>query len=57
MYHEINISAAASKCLFGFLVSKPMLPFPKHPEKRRIFFGHKFIYNENECVTKGNIES
>ena len=57
MYHEINISAAASKCLFGFLVSKPMLPFPKHPEKRRIFFGHKFIYNENECVTQGNIES
>jgi len=40
MYHELNIFAAASNCLFGFLVSKPMLPFPKHQKKRRILIGH-----------------
>ena len=40
MYHELNIFAAASKCLFGFLESKPLLPLPKHPEKRRILIGH-----------------
>jgi len=36
MYHELNISATASKCLFGFLVSKPMLPFHQTPEKKEV---------------------
>jgi len=42
MNHELKIFAAASKCLFVFLVSKPMLSFPKHPEKKisPVLIGH-----------------